>query len=763
MKHNIYAFIVIFLLISCTQKIPTANDNTSEVFFTDFSGEKIELENSSEYQYVQTISWEENLDGDPLFAYRFTTTNNEIPEGFCTDENGWIYHYLPGADESIPLCASYEKSIWTDKKSLEITFESVNGELAYIISEVELKYLLDNEASDVISTGFFDFRIIGTRLTTMNGSVAGRTIGRGITFTINEKLTDIFVEGLYADHFMYRLNIISEADSSLVQAGEWMNTLDCEDIRKVEMNSELGNALEPNEDGELTELEAYIVTRSGFEDIDNPAKMNFKVQDGFYPNTLIYNGILQSNHQCTNNSFALGEYHFVTYLDEALSAEPQHTYVNDMIHYATAPWIDKNGNYVMIGSDDLEFFLNCGYSGEYVVNNPANNYYGIVIDELTGVNYYSSINYIDYRLDNEPWDCEEFPAGEYTITDDDGTEWLRIPYESEAARHPVLRGLSYGEHTFTARVVDSQIEPDATPSNYTFNVVAPVPKEEKEGILILCDTPFNQLMAPEELLDSLYSIDGFFAGYNGVINKLSRRELRETVWNSALHFSKDVFSATDLQNYKLIVYYSDIPHEANCNFASEYDVMNLYLQQGGNIILSGGKNIAIKVQIDCINYGFPILENYFGIPLDINSIQYPTFEDYQATFFDLAFFDNAISNNVYADDINLLLPSFNFLVNNVEALGPVSYFNNIDPSCEVLYGFGCRVPEVGTLFEEWDDVDDEDVFPSLNQFNMYNNKPIALRKITENNSCYIFGFPLSYMEVEDVNNMMLQILNELGM
>jgi FlgD Ig-like domain len=378
MKQGIYAFIVIFLLISCTQKNPTTADNTSEVYFTDFSGEKIELENSSEYQYVQTISWEEELDGNPLFAYRFTTTNNEMPAGFFADENGWIYHYLPGADKSIPLGLSYERSIWTDLKTFEVIFESVMGELAHIISKVELKYLLDIEESDPISTSFFDDRIIGTRLSTTKGPVDGRTIGKGIAFTINEQLTDIFVEGLYADHFMYRLNIISESDSTLIQAGEWLNTLDCEDIRQVEMNSELGNALIPNEDGELTELEAYIVTRSGFEDSDNPAKMNFKVQDGFYPNTIIYNGLTQNNYQSSNNSFALGENHFVTYMDEALSEEPQHSFVNDEIHYATAPWIDKNGNYVMIGSDDFEYFLQCGYLGEYAGNNPANNYNGIV-------------------------------------------------------------------------------------------------------------------------------------------------------------------------------------------------------------------------------------------------------------------------------------------------------------------------------------------------------------------------------------------------
>ena len=35
------------------------------------------------------------------------------------------------------------------------------------------------------------------------------------------------------------------------------------------------------------------------------------------------------------------------------------------------------------------------------------------------------------------------------------------------------------------------------------------------------------------------------------------------------------------------------------------------------------------------------------------------------------------------------------------------------------------------------------------------------KKVTEDNSCYIFGFPLAYMEPEQVKSMMTQILSEI--
>ena len=178
------------------------------------------------------------------------------------------------------------------------------------------------------------------------------------------------------------------------------------------------------------------------------------------------------------------------------------------------------------------------------------------------------------------------------------------------------------------------------------------------------------------------------------------------------------------------------------------------------------------VQTDCYNWNFPLLEKYFGIPLsDINAIDIVRFEEFTPLappFFRLQFFVKALAENGFVENIDLQIPSFNPMVNyqpilqdTVNALGPVALFENYDSDTEEIFGFGCRQPEAGTSFPQWDDIDDEDHYPSENQFNIYNGKSVALKKITEKNKCYIFGFPLAYMEPGDVRAMLNQIIAEI--
>ncbi|MCK4654333.1 MAG: hypothetical protein KAU01_07805 [Candidatus Cloacimonetes bacterium] len=754
------AFLVILLILGCSKNHPASyNGNTNDLITISFTDEKVINENNmQEYTYTQGITWKALIEDEPLFAYRITTSDGELPEGFSIDPDGWVYQNEP----------EEESTIWTDETELEISFNSINGVLKHIITEFEVKFLLDTQESEIVSASFFDFREIGTVLTTTGGDCNGHTTGTGLTFLISEKILDIFVDGLYADHFMYRLNIISEIDSTLISEGEWFNTINCEDIRRVELNGYTTPPLVPNEDGELTQFETYIVTRSGFADEDNPAIANFKVQEGFYPNTVIYNGLEQNGVNTGNDTWALGENHFITYIEPCLSIMLPYVVTEEGYHFATAFWIDKNGDYVLIGSEDLQIYLHLGWVGEYAYNNPFHDVINYVIDELTGQPYFSEIIYFDLRLDGESFEYSSLPASEYNITDNNGTEWLRVPIEHEIAQHTTLTGLSYGEHTFTARAVDLQLAVDETPAEFTFMVFEPIPSDEKEGIIILDDTPDHSMFSPEVLIDELYL--EFLSDYYGPIECLDRNELQNTVWIPTLHFSKDVFSPTDIQSYELVIYHSDSP-TLDSKFALEYDVINIYLNQGGNLVFSGGVNLMF-VQNDCCNFNFPLLEKYFGIPLsDINAIDIVRFEEFNTLvppFFHLQFFVKALAEDGFVENIDLQIPSFNPFVNfqpilqdTVNALGPVALFENYDSATEEIFGFGCRQPEAGTSFTQWDDIDDEDHYPSENQFNIYNGKSVALRKITEKNKCYIFGFPLAYMEPDDVRAMLNQIIAEI--
>ena len=51
--------------------------------------------------------------------------------------------------------------------------------------------------------------------------------------------------------------------------------------------------------------------------------------------------------------------------------------------------------------------------------------------------------------------------------------------------------------------------------------------------------------------------------------------------------------------------------------------------------------------------------------------------------------------------------------------------------------------------------------PSLDEINTYGNQPIAIRKLTDSNKCYLFSFPLSFMKADQAKIMFNQIMSEI--
>jgi len=763
------------LICSCTRHNPTANSEDEILRITSYESEKIPNPNNPiEYSYFQQIGWEVTERDISMFSYRITTSDGELPNSIFTDTDGWIYHYLPGADESIPLSSPLaERTIWTDETQFEISFISNNGILPHILTYFEIRCLIDDEISEIIFWNYFESREIGTLLTNSGGNCNGCETGTALTFFLNEKITDIFVEGLYADHFMYRLNIISELDSTLIFEGEWHNSNECEDIRKVILNENSIPPLIPNIDGELSQFEAYIVTRSGYADIDNPALSNFKVCEGFYPGSLIY--VAEEDNVGKNDTWVLGENHFVTLMDQSIGKVIPYVITSDGAHFSTPFWIDWDGNMEVIGSDDLQIFFHWGWHGEFEDNQPDKRRVNQVLDENTDSLYFAEIFYFDLRYDDEAFVHELLPAAIYNIIDDDGTEWLRIPIEHEYSQNTIVSGdyASVGTHSFVVRAVDSQFEVDPTPAEFVFNIVAPIPKEEKIGILIIDDEQNHSVYCPEDSVDALYA---YFLSDQPDVDEINRIEVADFIGNlglSALHFYRAVLSPTDLQQYKTILYHSDNPLvNTISNFYKEYDSLNLYLDSGGNLIFSGGAN-ALTIQQRCQYYGISLLKKYFGIPLDtggqgnaVNLVTYvdpDTGEETIADFFHLQFLVKSTALNGFTDDVYLQFPSFNNLINMKYGLGPVAYFEYLLDETEPIFTYGCKTPYDGIdpTFLAWDDEDDTDQYPSEAQYNEFNGKTVGLRKITENNSCYFFGFPLSYMNAQQVKNTINQILDEI--
>ena len=178
--------------------------------------------------------------------------------------------------------------------------------------------------------------------------------------------------------------------------------------------------------------------------------------------------------------------------------------------------------------------------------------------------------------------------------------------------------------------------------------------------------------------------------------------------------------------------------------------------QGGNLILSSGSNLK-GVHQWCSTLGFDIFEEYFGIPMSNED----AIMRVSTAFLDNPFFIGAIAEGSY-NDLDLQLPSFNSIITNpqipefsVNGLGPVAYF--ADHEAEVIYSYECK--EVGEdppgIPPTWH------IVPTQEEYDQFSGLPVALKKVTEDNSCYIFGFPLAYMEPDQVKSMMTQILNEL--
>ena len=69
-----------------------------------------------------------------------------------------------------------------------------------ILTEVEITSSHTSEGS--LTADFLKNRIIGTVLNSTKGYLEGQTTGTAVTLTVDELISDIFVEGFYAHHFI---------------------------------------------------------------------------------------------------------------------------------------------------------------------------------------------------------------------------------------------------------------------------------------------------------------------------------------------------------------------------------------------------------------------------------------------------------------------------------------------------------------------------------------------------------------------------------
>jgi hypothetical protein len=166
------------------------------------------------------------------------------------------------------------------------------------------------------------------------------------------------------------------------------------------------------------------------------------------------------------------------------------------------------------------------------------------------------------------------------------------------------------------------------------------------------------------------------------------------------------------------------------------------MRGGGNILLSAGANLK-NIHQEAFNQAFYnfLFERFFGIQAsELDAIRRVS-ENYFTNYFFVGA-DRHPDSTLPLPDLDLY-PEVYIFPEQFGALGPVAYFDMDlipDPNITPLYAM--RTNEAGEDFA---------------------GLPVALKRQTENNTTYMFGFPLSFMVDEQVKAMMNVIIDDLGL
>ncbi|MCF7859580.1 MAG: hypothetical protein K9N07_09730 [Candidatus Cloacimonetes bacterium] len=773
-------FVLFFILIltSCEPRKGTLNANARpSVTITNYFGADDDSLLTEAQLFQQTIQWS-GIDSDGVvegYAYRILNEDEEpiatAGNDVITDPDGWVKFYTPSADLSIPLDQSAQTTIWIDQSYTTVNFPAAdaNGDSANVVSIFEVKCIDNGGLESEIARKYFSAYSHTPRIFigSTKGEISGETISTAIIFKFTMHDDDPYV-GAIPYYFQYKLEkrdlsgeVIPEVEGGYPD--QWETTYYNPDINlslhsAISGNPLLTNTFVDDVAQDSTFLIAKAVDAALISSMEK--EISFLVKDGFYPGTIIYYG---EDNVYANAIKALGVHHFSTYIPDGTASILPSVQTSDGTHYATSFWYDSEEKYTAIGSEDLKVYVRWGYKGEFEDNHPFKQRYLETLDELTGQPYYCEIVAYDLRLDGEPYYYPPLPAeGDNLQIDDDGTEWLRVGVNYAIGQKTTITRTScggtledlYGEHTFEVRAVDMQGAVDLTPDEFTYNVVPPVPKAEKSGILIIDDDGNNQA-TPAALVDSLYNY--FVSDYTTDAGYINRKSLNEWFTNDlhmiGLH-DHSLIATNDIQNYKAIIYHSD-NGAAEFDFWKEFETFKIYLNQGGHIILSAGGSLK-KIQQNCNSTGFTILHNYFGIPItNANAINRVS-----SSYTDSPFFIKAVSENSF-NDLDLMLPSFNTTITNpvipqfsVNGLGPVALFN--DFNAEEIFSYGCKPVDEDPPGQPYH------INPTQEEYDQLQGQSIGLKYTSPaQNVCYVFSFPLSYMDSEQVKTMMTQLLNDL--
>lgn len=713
-----------------------------------------------------------NQTGDPIATpgnhfvdYTGDYTPKEVVERFGT---GWVLHYKPGADQSLPLDhPEARKSIWTTAKYAVINFPAAdaNGNPLTMESTFEV-IAVDNRGGLTPVAPNYPKRSIAWRsfnassqrptciVSTTKGNPNGGVVGSGLRLKFTMSDTDPFIDST-PFKFEFKMMKINPADSTVIAgtSTEWIDTSSSNHDTHIDeylitrhTDPALTFDVQNGTVKTLTKIESRAYDLSGVVSGETRnSLLFFAVKTGFAPKTLMY----------PQKIYALGHNHFIDYADESTPEILPFTIVGGLQRFATPFFNDLDNKNTAINSSNIKVWLRWGWRGEYGVvlasgntvypppghESPYDKKVDTVLDRYTDANYFSEITHFDLRLNGEPYNYPPFANSH--VTDSDGKEWLRIPLYSPLGQSLVLTTLASGEHTFEVRCVDLQGEVDPEPAVYKFTLHDPIEPANRSGVLVIDDDQNHASTSPDAIVLERYQ--NMLSDYTGTKKFITRTRVGfpgDTFEDSR----KRHLSTTDLQKYKLVIYHSDNPSESG-NLKSENDALTLFLRSGGNFLLSSTSKLNSTMQSFVLAnqktfVGYMGLE-YKDPPAKILSDALQT----------RAFFQKALGQESYPN-IQLQYTaaneaSFNPIVNAQHGLGPITYFPTKLASATVLYRMGIKP------------TDYSQTPPTQEQYDTYNNQPVALRNVTGDSHCYLLGFPLSYMHPADSKAMMNKVLAEI--
>jgi len=709
---------------------------------------------------------------------------------------GWVLHYKMGADESIPLSDSRaKKTIWSTQKYATVNFiaATIDGDSLTTISKFEV-ICVDNRGAVCQTMAFRRFTSYSRTplcfLDTTKGNPDGKEVGTGIRLRFGINDFDPFIQptAWYYRFKIQKVNFATNAVISEEPADGWISTIDQPKINEYLLTKYTTPALSSDFDSlgvkrTFTKVIARVIDLAGIESESD--SIQFAVKEGFHPETLIH----------MKRVYALGSNHFIDYSDTTTPEVLPYTIVNQKQIFATPFFREmEEGLYTAVNSSNLKSWIRWGWHGEYgqqttaggttvtiVTDDPYDKKVDLLLDEDTNKNYYSEITHFDIRLNGEPYN---YPPYANSVVTDAGTgkRWLRVPLNSSLGQTIVLTNMPANTpdnpyHHFEVRAVDLQNESDPTPAEFKFKIINPVPKEQKSGILVIDDEPHNPNFAPEDSVDAKYV--NMLSSYTGekVVRKRTAMEYPD--------IRNRKFALSDIQRFKLIIYHDDFPTQTS-NFSIDHDAFALYLNQGGNMMISAAGNLHGVVQAVVLATQ-QTFNTYFGVKFKLDATASITNNMLSSTWFVkakttdinkyndmmLAFDlnvnnplpqDVVVDNNVIVTDPN---ESYLNLINARKGLGPITYISSTgyDDSANSgvlpIYRYGSKpvyvqpstTPPASNYYCPQSQAD----------YDKVNDKIVGLRKFTDKNKCFIMGFPLSYMTYASSKSFMTKVLLDLGM